>query len=353
LTLLEIDEVTVVYPNRRRRTGRPAVDGVTLAIAQGESVGLVGESGSGKTTIGRAVLGLVVPRYGQITFDGTDITHMPAGQRGALSAQLQVVFQDPVGSLNPVRTVGQSLLEPISQLRQLPSEAAIGRVVGVLERVGLPPDAMNRYPHQFSGGQRQRIAIARALAVEPRLIVCDEPVSALDVSTQAQVLNLFDQLRRELGLSYLFIGHNLDVVRHVCQRLVVLYRGQVMETGPADSVTESPWHPYTQALVAAAPVADVVGQRQRREARRSLLTAVETDAPLEAECPFAARCPYAAPVCIESRPAMVNIGPSGVACHRYDEASGHPSIVRIVASETAPSLSHMAAYRGRWPKEIE
>jgi oligopeptide/dipeptide ABC transporter ATP-binding protein len=330
--ILEIDGLTVVYPTRQRRTGRPAVDGVTLAITQGESVGLVGESGSGKTTIGRAVLGLVVPQHGQITFDGTDITNRPAGHRGALSAQVQVVFQDPVGSLNPVRTVGQSLLEPISQLRQLTSNEVVSRVAHVLELVGLPPDAINRYPHQFSGGQRQRIAIARALAVEPRLIVCDEPVSALDVSTQAQVLNLFDKLRRELGLSYLFIGHNLAVVRHVCQRLVVLYRGQVMETGPADFVTDSPWHPYTQALVAAAPVADVSQQRQRRKARRSLLTPAKVGVPTDAGCPFAARCPFTAPVCLARRPAMVNIGPSGVACHRYDEASGHPSMVRIRAT---------------------
>ncbi|HWE67061.1 MAG TPA: ABC transporter ATP-binding protein [Acidimicrobiales bacterium] len=332
--LLEIEALTVVYPSRRRHPTRPAVDRVTLAIAAGESVGLVGESGSGKTTIGRAVLGLVTPSSGRITFDGTDITAQPAGRRGPLSAQVQVVFQDPVGSLNPVRTVGQSLAEPMAELRQLPSEEALGRVAQVLERVGLPGDAMNRYPHQFSGGQRQRIAIARALAVEPRLIVCDEPVSALDVSTQAQVLNLFDQLRRELGLSYLFIGHNLAVVRHVCQRLVVLYRGQVMETGPADAVTDSPWHPYTQALVAAAPVADVARQRQRRETRRSLLTRARTTVPTDAGCPFATRCPYTAPVCIERRPATVTIGPSAVACHRYDETSGHPSLVSIRASAT-------------------
>src|ERR1700722_17359564 len=208
-SLLQIDALTVTYPTRRRRPGRPGGDSVALTIAAGESVGLVGESGSGKTTIGRAVLGLVAPSGGQITFDGADITMLPAGKRGALSAQVQVVFQDPVGSLNPLRTVGQSLLEPVAELRQLSLEEASGRVADVLERVGLPRDAMNRYPHQFSGGQRQRIAIARALAVEPRLIVCDEPVSALDVSTQAQVLNLFDRLRRELGLSYLFIGHNL------------------------------------------------------------------------------------------------------------------------------------------------
>jgi len=285
------------------------LDGVTLAIPAGKSVGLVGESGSGKTTVGRAVLGLVTPHRGQITFDGTDITTLPAGRRGTLSAQVQVVFQDPVGSLNPLRTVGQSLVEPLAELRQLSHDQALARVAHMLHRVGLPHDAMDRYPHQFSGGQRQRISIARALAVQPRLVVFDEPVSALDLSTQAHVLNLIDQLRRELGPSYLVIGHNLAVVRHVCQRLVVLFQGQVMETGPADLVTGSPWHPYTQALVAAAPVADVARQRQRREGRRVLLTASTPTSRTDTGCPFTARCPYTGPVCIPRRPAMVSIGP--------------------------------------------
>jgi oligopeptide/dipeptide ABC transporter ATP-binding protein len=327
-SLLEVDDLGVVYPVRGRQPpGRPAVDGVTFRIAEGESVGLVGESGSGKTTVGRAVLGLVSVRTGRITFDDSDLTGRRAGDRGALSAQIQAVFQDPMGSLNPVRSVGQSLTEPLAELGDVSRAEAHQRVVEVLDRVGLSSDAMDRYPYQFSGGQRQRIAIARALAVRPRLVVCDEPVSALDVSTQAQVLNLFDRLRRELDLSYLFIGHNLAVVAHVCQRLVVMFRGQVMETGPADRVTDNPLHPYTQALVAAAPVADVGRQRQRRDARHLLLARPDHQVPDDAGCPFADRCPHASMVCIERRPALVALDPSAVACHRYDPSSGHPSPV--------------------------
>jgi len=321
--LLQIEDLSVTYASRRRaKSARPAVDGVSFEVAEGTSVGLVGESGSGKSTIGRVVLGLVAASDGRVTFDRVDVTHVPAGSRGALASDIQVVFQDPFSTLNPTRTVGQSLLEPIAAAGKVTAETP-RHLAELLARVGLPSDVQDRYPRQFSGGQRQRIAIARALAVSPRLIVCDEPVSALDVSTQAQVLNLLDELRREMGLSYLFIGHNLSVVRHVCQDLVVLFAGQVMESGPSDVVTETPRHPYTQALVAAAPVANVARQRQRREARRSLLRASPVAGVPGTGCAFASRCPHAESVCLERRPLLMPFAGAQVACHMFDPNSGH------------------------------
>lgn len=337
--LVTVDDLVVSYPGRRRqRSAHPAVDGLSFRIDESESVGLVGESGSGKTTIGRVLLGLVPAQSGKIVFAGTDVTSQRAGERGALLSHMQVVFQDPYSSLNPVRTVGQSLQEALDQLQPAERDAAHRRVAGTLARVGLPTDTVDRYPSQFSGGQRQRIAIARALVVEPRLIICDEPVSALDVSTQAQVLNLFDELRQESGHSYLFIGHNLAVVRRVSQRLIVLFRGQVMETGPSEQVMDAPVHPYTQALVAAVPVADVPRQRARRKARRALVRvpdpaiAMDAAAPTNLCCPFAHRCPFTAPVCLDRRPHMTRVGASLVACHRHDPTTGHPSPVSVGAN---------------------
>jgi peptide/nickel transport system ATP-binding protein len=263
-------------------------------------------------------------------FQGRDVTAVPAERRGVLTADLQAVFQDPNSSLNPARTVGKSILEPTTA-HGISNQGRGGlvSVADLLRLVGLPADAGGRYPHEFSGGQRQRIAIARALASSPRLIVCDEPVSALDLSTQAQVLNLLSDLRAELGVSYLFIGHNLAVVRHVCDQVVVLYRGRTMETGPAATVTTRPAHPYTQALVASSPVADVEQQRTRRELRQRAVAAggaadIPADAPL-AGCPFVPRCPHAAEVCRTSRPALVPHDGHHVACHLYDPGSGHPS----------------------------
>ena len=316
--LLEIDHLRVSY-GRRRRT-HTAVNDVTLNVAVGESVGLVGESGSGKSTIGRAVLGLAAPSTGRIRFQGTDITSIPAERRGRLTDDLQVVFQDPYGSLNPARTISQTLTEPLPTCQALTAEQARARVRTLLGQVGLPADAANRYPAAFSGGQRQRIAIARALASNPKLVICDEPVSALDLSTQAQILNLLSDLRADLGLAYLFIGHNLAVVRNVCDRVVVLYQGQVMEAGPAAQVTGHPLHPYTTALVASAPVADVAAQRERRLAR---VTIAEPLTAAHGGCPFAARCPHCEDVCRQQRPARVEAGESVVACHLFRFDSGH------------------------------
>jgi ABC-type oligopeptide transport system ATPase subunit len=265
MTLLKVSGLTVSYRRGRRRF--TALDDVTLEVGAGQTVALVGESGSGKSTLGNTVLGLVPAEAGTVFFDGEDITQASARKRRALARQIQAVFQDPYGSFNPVRTVGQALAEP---LRAHNEENIKPRVAAALERVGLTADAANRYPGQFSGGQRQRIAVARALMLSPRLIVCDEPLSALDLSVQAQVLNLLKDLQRELGISYLFITHDLAIVRHIADRVVVLYRGRVMEAGPASEVCDHPGHPYTRRLISAAPVPDPARQRARRHAYRQL-----------------------------------------------------------------------------------
>jgi peptide/nickel transport system ATP-binding protein len=246
--------------------------GVSLQVGAGETLGLVGESGSGKTTIGRAVLGLVPPASGRISFDGREISQLSPRDRRALSADIQVVFQDPYTSLNPSMTIGDILSEPLI-VQGSTARDARARVKTLLDQVELPADAVDRLPREFSGGQRQRVAIARALAPSPRLIVCDEPVSALDLSTQALVLDLFVSIQRETGVAYLFVSHDLAVVRHISHRVAVLYRGDLVETGPAAEVTSTPKHPYTQKLLLAAPVADPIEQRARRRARAELVQA--------------------------------------------------------------------------------
>jgi len=267
--LLEVQGLRVDYGRGRRRT--TAVDGVDLDIASGETLALVGESGSGKTTIGNAVLGVVPVAAGAIRFDGEDIAHATPRRRRELTSEIQVVFQDPYGSLNSMRTIRQTLVEPLIAHRRPGGAPARTQVEAALHSVGLDPDAADRYPGEFSGGQRQRIAVARALMLRPRLIVCDEPTSALDLSVQAQVLNLLKGLQRDLGISYLFITHDLALIRHVAHRVAVLFRGRVMETGPVDRVSDAPEHPYTRSLLAAAPVPDPGAQRDRREARAAAL----------------------------------------------------------------------------------
>ncbi|MBA2951345.1 ATP-binding cassette domain-containing protein [Streptomyces himalayensis] len=268
--LLDVSDLRVAYPGRGFRA-RPqeVLHGVSLAVDEGETLGIVGESGSGKTTIGRAVLGLVQPSRGRIGLLGQDITHCTAKERRALARYVQVVFQDPYSSLNPSLTIGDILAEPLVVQGATPRSAR-ARVRQLLDQVGLPADASERLPREFSGGQRQRVAIARALAPGPRLIVCDEPVSALDLSTQARVLDLFVDIQRRTGVAYLFISHDLAVIRHVSHRVSVVHRGHIVETGPADRVTSTPEDPYTQRLLLAAPVADPVEQRKRREARQRL-----------------------------------------------------------------------------------
>ncbi|WP_332759763.1 ATP-binding cassette domain-containing protein [Pseudarthrobacter sp.] len=269
--LLRVDNLVVEYAGKgfRARKFRALTD-INISIGQGETLGLVGESGSGKTTLGRAVLGLAPVSGGKITFEGQDISHATRKQRRVLSRDMQVVFQDPYTSLNPALEIGDILAEPLG-VQGMEQAAAKKRVKELLDQVGLPSDAIHRLPREFSGGQRQRVAIARALALSPKLIVCDEPVSALDLSTQARVLDLFLQIQRDTGVSYLFVSHDLDVVRHISHRVAVMYRGEIVEQGPADVVTRDPEHPYTQRLLLASPVPDPDRQEKRRADRHRLL----------------------------------------------------------------------------------
>ena len=268
--LLTVRDLHVSFPGRGFRSApNEVLHGVSLSIAPGETLGVVGESGSGKTTIGRAILGLVQPTAGTIEFDGRDITSVAPAVRRLLSKDIQVVFQDPYTSLNPAMTIGAILAEPLIAQGVRKREAR-ARVRELLDHVRLPIDSIERLPREFSGGQRQRVAIARALALKPRLIVCDEPVSALDLSTQARVLELLIDIQRTTGVSYLFISHDLAVVRHISHRVAVVFNGDIVETGSARSVTTAPAEDYTRKLLLAAPVAHPGQQKIRREQRRGL-----------------------------------------------------------------------------------
>jgi oligopeptide/dipeptide ABC transporter ATP-binding protein len=297
--------------------GRPvqAVTDVSLAIGRGEAVGLVGESGSGKSTIGRLLLGLLTPSEGRVLVDGADLAGLRGGDLRRLRRRAQLVFQDPYSSLDPRRRVGAQIADGIAIHGLLPRAQRRARVEALLDQVGLPAAHADRFPHEFSGGQRQRVGIARALAVGPELLVADEPVSALDVSVQAQVLALLADLRSRLGLGMLFISHDLHVVRSLCDRVVVLYLGRVMEAGPAAAVLAAPRHPYTRALLSAAPSLDVLRRRTR-----ILLTG---DPPSPANppsgCVFRTRCPWVLPACAEAVPPPRVVGPGhAAACIRDD-----------------------------------
>jgi oligopeptide/dipeptide ABC transporter ATP-binding protein len=309
--LLEVEGLSVKYRSPRAAE-RAVVDDVTFEVRSGQTVGLVGESGAGKSTIGRALLGLAPITAGRVVYAGEDITRATSARRRQLSSEIQVVFQDPYGSLNPARTIGQTLGENLAVHGH--DRASIGqRVEEMLARVGLPGSAADRYPRDFSGGQRQRIAIARALMASPRFVICDEPVSALDLSVQAHVLNLLLSLQAELGLSYLFIAHDLPVVRLVSDGLIVLYGGRIMEEGPPDQLYEAPAHPYTRQLIEAIPATHPRNKRLRTGVSRGPSGASDGIG-----CPFADRCPHATAVCREVTPPLeARPGGGSIACHHW------------------------------------
>jgi oligopeptide/dipeptide ABC transporter ATP-binding protein len=290
-----------------------AVNGVSLDLATGETLGLVGESGCGKSTLGKAILRLVPIAAGAIRVEGTDIAPLDRAALNALRRKVQMIFQDPYGSLNPRSTVGRSVAQPMV-IAGWTAEATNQRVDTLLGWVGLPADAKQRYPHEFSGGQRQRIGIARALALSPRLIICDEPVSALDVSVRAQVINLLEDLKQQFGVSYLFISHDLSVVEHIADRVAVMYLGTIVEAGGRDQIWRNPQHPYTKALLAAAPIAN---PRLARARQRTVLQG-ELPSPIDppAGCPFHSRCPMAQERCKTDRPELRTVGSGALAaCH--------------------------------------
>ena len=305
----------------RRQVGAvKAVDGLDFDVFPGETLGLVGESGCGKSTTGRAILQLYKPTAGDVTFDGKSLVTMSPSDLHATRRRMQMIFQDPYASLNPRMTVGNIIGEPITTHKLAAGkEATLHRVQELMRTVGLDPRYVRRYPHEFSGGQRQRIGIARALATEPQFIVCDEPISALDVSIQAQIMNLMDELQKEFGLTYLFIAHDLSAVRHISDRVAVMYLGRMAELADAETLYEDPKHPYTQALISAVPIPDPKIERTRQR------IVLEGDVPSPINppsgCTFHTRCPYAMDRCKTEVPAFRDVGDGHhVACHLMDDA---------------------------------
>jgi oligopeptide transport system ATP-binding protein len=323
--ILQVEDLRVTFDIRPRGAwpwtpsrALQAVGGVSFDLRAGEALGVVGESGSGKSTLARAIVG-TVPSTGRVRFEGRDLVSMTATERRVHRRDIQMIFQDPLAALNPRMTVGDIIAEPLrTHFPETPRAEVRKRVAELMERVGLLPNLMNRYPHEFSGGQCQRIGIARALILRPKLLICDEPVSALDVSVQAQVVNLLRELRREMGIAMIFIAHDLSVVRHISDRVMVMYLGRLMETAPARQLVERPTHPYTQFLISSVPIPDPALERARP---RPVLEG-DLPSPLSppSGCVFRTRCPKARTRCAEEPPPPYETGPQQRAtCHFWDE----------------------------------
>lgn len=309
-SILEVKGLKKYFPVSRKHTVK-AVDDVSFEVYEGETLGVVGESGCGKSTMGRAILYLQPPTAGQVTFNGKDLSALKGRERRKLRKEMQMVFQDPYGSLNPRMTVGAMLGEIVRTHRIVPKHEVANYVRELLVDVGMKPEHADRYPHEFSGGQRQRISIARALAVQPKLIVCDEAVSALDVSVQAQILNLLRKLKQERHLTYLFISHDLSVVKHISDRVIVMYLGKIVEMANKHDLYAQPRHPYTQALLSAIP-------KMGDEKRERIILKGDVPSPLAVPsgCPFHTRCPIAQKVCAERKPEWHKVGDGHyAACH--------------------------------------